>query len=86
MATKQLFAARDFKYGTRMLRAGEPVDMTAPHARLFRALGAVTDEKPKRAKADVADAAQVGDVVGVDLAAKPKAAPKRKAAPRKKKA
>lgn len=41
MATKQFTARRDFKYGTRMLRAGDTVEMAAPHARVFSALGAI---------------------------------------------
>lgn len=41
MATKQMKALKDFKYGTRMLRAGEPVDMKGPDVRLYTAIGAV---------------------------------------------
>lgn len=47
MATKQVYAAKDFKYGTRMMRAGDAVEMTAPQLRLYRALGAVTDARPR---------------------------------------
>ena len=49
MAKQQYYAASDFRYGTRMLTAGDPVGMTAPVARLYRALGKVTLEKPKKA-------------------------------------
>jgi hypothetical protein len=52
MATKQFYATRDFKYGTRMMRAGDPVEMTAPHARLYTALGAISPTKPKAAKVE----------------------------------
>ena len=45
MATKTLYAIKDFRYGTRMMRAGDPVDMDASHQRLYSALGAVTAEK-----------------------------------------
>jgi hypothetical protein len=41
MATKQFKVLKDMKYGTRMLRAGEHVEMDAPMARLYTALGAV---------------------------------------------
>lgn len=46
MATKRFTALKDFKYGTRMLRAGDPVDMDGPNARLFTALGAIGAHKP----------------------------------------
>jgi hypothetical protein len=53
MATKQFYATGDFKYGTRMLRAGDgPFPMDGPTARLFAALGKISAEKPKAAKAD----------------------------------
>ena len=50
MATKRYYATRDLKnpgYGTRMLRAGDPLDLDGPKARLYLALGAVTETKPK---------------------------------------
>ena len=49
MAQQKLYATRDFKhprYSTRMLRAGDPVELDGPTARLYTALGAVTDKKP----------------------------------------
>lgn len=49
MATKQFYATGDFRYGTRMLRAGDPVELDAPNARLFAALGKITDQKPRQA-------------------------------------
>lgn len=51
MATKQLYATGTFRYGTRRLQAGDPVDMTGPHRRLYLALGKVTEDKPKVAAA-----------------------------------
>lgn len=51
MATKQLYATGTFRYGTRMLAAGDPVEMTGPHTRLYTALGKVTTEKPRTARA-----------------------------------
>lgn len=50
MATKQFYATGDFRYGTRMMRAGDPVEMTAPQARLYRALGKIAAAKPRQAK------------------------------------
>jgi hypothetical protein len=58
MATKQLYATKDFRYRTRMMRSGDPVEMTGPEQRLYRALGAVSYLKPKKAApAPVAEAA-----------------------------
>lgn len=51
MATKQLYATGTFRYANRMMQAGDPVDMSAPHAKLYMALGKVSDEKPKQARA-----------------------------------
>lgn len=83
MATKTFYATRDLKnpsYGTRMLKAGDPVKLDGPKARLYLALGAVTPHKPKAAKvAAYADAAQFATPEGTTT---PNAAPK-KAAPRK---
>lgn len=58
MATKQFYATGDFRYGTRMLRAGEPVEMDAPNARLFSALGKITDQRPRAAAQPRAAAVQ----------------------------
>lgn len=75
MADKQMFAARDFRYGTRMLRAGEPVTMDASHQRLYTALGAVTATAPARAKP-----APVPAPVKAEVPAKPKKKATRKTA------
>lgn len=56
MATKTFYATRGFRYGTRMLTAGDPVDMDAPTARLYTALGKITPDKPKAARTAVAPA------------------------------
>lgn len=56
MAVKTFYATRDLKnpsYGTRMLKAGDPVELDAPKARLYLALGAVSPTKPRVAKAVV---------------------------------
>jgi hypothetical protein len=53
MATKTFYATRDLKnpsYGTRMLKAGDPVELDGPKSRLYLALGAVTPDKPKALK------------------------------------
>lgn len=52
MATKQFYVTRDMKhplYKNRMLRADEPLELDGPTARLYRQLGVITDQKPKRA-------------------------------------
>lgn len=72
MARKQLYVTSPFKYNTRMMQAGEPVEMSGPHQRLYLALGKVSHEKPKGAKPVAAEE--------VDEAPK---APAKKAAPRK---
>jgi hypothetical protein len=50
MATKQYCATGSFRYGTRMLTAGETVELDAPSARLFKALNKITDLRPARAR------------------------------------
>jgi len=53
MATKQYYATGDFRYGTRMMRAGDgPIAMTGPQARLYTALGKISPTKPSAAKAE----------------------------------
>lgn len=47
MPTKQFYATGDFRYGTRMLRAGDPVRLDGPNARLFAALGKISPTKPR---------------------------------------
>jgi hypothetical protein len=83
MAIKQFTVLKDMKYGTRMLRAGEPVDMDGPNARLYTALGAIGPR----------DADGSGRVIPAKVAATPPVTPPpasptaskatRKAAPRK---
>jgi hypothetical protein len=50
MATKQFYATGAFKYGTRMMRAGDPVEMDSPTARLYTALGKISPNKPRIAR------------------------------------
>ena len=76
MATKQFTALKDFRYGTRMMRADDTVEMDAPTARLYTALGAIGPFKARRA-APKADAEPVAE-------APAKPARKRKAAAKKK--
>lgn len=78
MATKQFYATRDFRYGTRMLRAGDPVEMDAPQARLYRALKAIAAEKPKAQRASTETVAEA-----TAEAPKPKRAPRKRAAKKK---
>lgn len=59
MATKQFYATGDFRYGTRMLRAGDgPFPMDGPTARLFAALGKISATKPKGAKVEAEEPAK----------------------------
>lgn len=62
MATKTFYVTRDMKhplYKTRMLRAGDELELDAPTARLYRALNAVSDAPPAKAKAETAPEATV---------------------------
>jgi hypothetical protein len=79
MATKRYYATGGFRYGTRMLTAGDPVDMDAPTARLYTALNKISPTNPKRAAA-------TPPVETPPPAAPTAQAPKRKAAARKKRA
>lgn len=61
MATKTFYVTRDMKspsYPTRMLKAGDTVDLNGPQARLYRALGAISEAKPRVARAPVEEAAE----------------------------
>jgi hypothetical protein len=83
MATKQFYATGDFKYGTRMLRAGDPVQLDGPNARLFTALGKISRDRP-RAVTSLArpDADGSGGLIQ-SSPMPPKAATKRKVAKRR---
>lgn len=48
MATKQFYATGSFKYATRMMKAGDPVEMDGPTARLYTALGKISPRAPKK--------------------------------------
>lgn len=47
MAHRTVFAAADGRYGTRMLTAGEPLQLSGPAARAMVALGRATDTAPR---------------------------------------
>jgi len=55
MATKTFYATTGLKYGTRHLKAGEPLELTDPLARLYLALGKVTDKRPRLTTAQKAE-------------------------------
>jgi hypothetical protein len=58
MATKMFYVTRDMKhplYRGRMLTAGEPLELDGPTGRLYMRLNAVTDQKPRKAKAEPGD-------------------------------
>lgn len=76
MATKRFYATGAFRYGTRMMVAGDPVDLTAPQARLYRALNKISETRPKTASAPAPAPAPAAPVA-------PKAAPKKAPAKRK---
>lgn len=79
MATKQFYATGDFRYGTRMLRAGDgPIAMTGPQARLYTALGKISPHAPK--KVATAPVAPVAPPPAAPIAAKRKPATRKKAA------
>ena len=81
MPVKTFYATRDLKnpsYGTRMLKAGDPVELDAPKARLYLALGAVSPTKPRVAKAVVP---AMTTETAPDLKAPPK--PRKRAAKKK---
>lgn len=76
MATKIFYATGSFRYGTRMLTAGQKVDLDATNARVFLALKKISPTAPKKAA--------VPAMTTENVAPKPPA--KLKAAPRKRKA
>ena len=81
MATKTFYATRDLKnpsYGTRMLKAGDPVELDGPKSRLYLALGAVTADKPKGSNKVVG-----GDVYSPSAEFKPAPVAKATEAPKK---
>jgi hypothetical protein len=80
MATRTMQVLKDMKYGTRMLRAGDTVDMKGPDVRLYTALGAVGPLKAQRV------ATTPPPVEAPPPVARKAAAPKRKAEARKKRA
>lgn len=84
MADKQLTVLKDMKYGTRMLRAGEPVTMDGPTARLYTALGAVGPRDADGSGKLLPVTRPVVSAPAPKTAAKPKPARKRKAAAKKK--
>lgn len=70
MAVKTFYATKGLKYNTRRLQAGDPIELDASQARLYTALGAVTDQKPRNA-------------VKAEAPAEPVKKPATKRAPRK---
>ena len=80
MAMKTFYVTRDMKhplYKTRMLRAGDELELDAPTARLYRALNAVSDAPPAKAKIETAPEVPVAPPQETAAATKP--APKRAA-------
>jgi hypothetical protein len=82
MATKTFYVTRDMKhplYKTRMLRAGDQLELDGPTARLYTALKAISPEAPARARVATAPVAPVAPPPAPPTAP----APKRKAAKRR---
>jgi hypothetical protein len=83
MATKQLYATGEFRYGTRRLKAGDPVEMIGPHQRLYLHLGKVTEEKPKKVDTDYVASADASEAETFKAS---KVSEAKKIAPRKRRA
>ena len=59
MATKTFYATkgmRDPTYRTRMLKAGDPVELDGPKGRFYSAIGAVSVTKPRIPRAALTEA------------------------------
>jgi hypothetical protein len=82
MATQRMTVLKDMRYGTRMLRAGDPVDMKGPDVRLYTALGAV-GPRDADGSGKIIPAALPAVPVSNKVVSAPKAPAKRKAAPKK---
>lgn len=88
MATKTLTVVRPGRYGTRMLKAGDTFDATAPEARLYAKLGWANEGTPPEAKPVAASTAPAKPKAPRKPPAKKpaaKRAPAEKKAPAKKK-
>lgn len=57
MATKTLKVVRPGRYGTRMLQAGDALEVSAPDARLYLKLGWAEERAIRRAAPKAAEAA-----------------------------
>jgi hypothetical protein len=84
MAMKTFYATRDLKnpsYGTRMLKAGDPVELDGPKSRLYLALGAVSPTKPKgqAAQATPNETRAEAGLPPIETPAKPKTTPRKRA-------
>jgi hypothetical protein len=82
MATKMFYVTRDMKhplYRGRMLKAGEPLELDGPAARLYKQLNAITEQKPRRAKAE--PATEEAPVVAAETS-RPKRSPRKRTAKR----
>ena len=62
MATKTFYATGSFRYGTRMLTAGDKVELDGPNARLFTALKKISPTAPKKAAAPAVPVAETAPV------------------------
>ena len=82
MATKTFYVTRDMKhplYRTRMLKAGEQLELDGPTANLYRRLKVISDEPPVKAKVAAAPPETPPPAPTTEPAKAVKAAPKRAA-------
>lgn len=59
MVAKTFYATRDMRhpvYRTRMLKAGDEMEISGPLGPAFVKMGIITDEKPKRAEPEATEA------------------------------
>jgi hypothetical protein len=83
MATKTFYATGSFKYGTRMMTAGDAVEMDGPTARLYTALRKISPDKPRAAKVATAPVAPVAPPPSAPTATAPKRKTTKKRATKK---
>jgi hypothetical protein len=83
MATKTFYVTRDMKhplYRTRMLRAGEQLELDGPTASLYKRLKAVSETPPEGAKVATAPPVTPPRVAPTASKATRKAAPRKRTA------
>jgi hypothetical protein len=77
MAAKTYEVVSPRRYGTRMLQAGDTIELTQPRARIYSALGYVKPHNPKKAAKPIIPT--VDEVLSAEVV-EPKKKPRKKAA------